>query len=200
MLSYGGVFLVVLGVNLLPAFGPPTWSILVLYRLQSDMNAVALVIVGAVAAALGRLALGYATRLLRHKLSDERREKLDAFARMIEQRRAASVLGLGLFALSPVPSAQLFEAAGLAGMRLPPLVAAFFAGRVVSYSLYVAGASVVKETSVGDMIRDSLTSPWGIVLQLAMLAVVVLIGRIDWRRFAPPPRRAATRRPVPAGR
>ena len=199
MLGYAGVFLVVLGVNLLPAFGPPTWSILVLYRLQSDLNAVALVIVGALAAALGRLALGYATRLFRSKLSDERREKLDAFARMIEQRRAASVLGLGLFALSPVPSAQLFEAAGLAGMRLPPLVVAFFAGRLVSYSIYVAGASVVKQTNVGDMIRDSLTSPWGLALQLAMLVVVVLIGRIDWRRFAPPPR-AATRRPVPAAR
>ena len=199
MLSYVGVFFVVLGVNLLPAFGPPTWSILVLYRLQSDLNAVGLVVAGAIAAALGRFVLGSATRLLRHKLSTERKEKLDAFARMIEQRKAASVLGLGLFALSPVPSAQLFEAAGLAGMRLPPLVLAFFAGRLVSYSLYVAGASVIKETSVGDMIKDSLTSPWGIALQLAMLIAVVLIGRIDWRRFAPA-RGQEARGAVPAGR
>jgi membrane protein YqaA with SNARE-associated domain len=183
MLGYVGVFFVVLAVNLMPAFGPPTWSILVLYRLQSDLNAVALVALGAVAAALGRFCLGYATRAFRHRLSSERREKLDAFADLIEKRKAASVVGLGLFALSPIPSAQLFEAAGLAGMRLPPLVAAFFAGRVVSYSLYVAGASAVKKTNVGDMVSDSLTSPWGIALQLVTLVGVVAIGRIDWRRF-----------------
>ena len=59
-----------------------------------------------------------------------------------------------------------------------------FAGRVVSYSLYVAGASAVKKTNVGDMVTDSLTSPWGIALQLVMLIGVVAIGRIDWRRFA----------------
>ncbi len=29
---------VVLAVNLLPAFGPPTWSILVLFRLRSHLN------------------------------------------------------------------------------------------------------------------------------------------------------------------
>ena len=31
-----------------------------------------------------------------------------------ERRKRAGVIALGLFALSPVPSAQLFEAAGLA--------------------------------------------------------------------------------------
>ena len=58
MLAYLAVFGIVLGVNLMPAFGPPTWTILVLYRFQSDLNPVALVVVGAIAAALGRLALG----------------------------------------------------------------------------------------------------------------------------------------------
>lgn len=31
------LFLVVLGINLLPAFGPPTWSIIVFYGLNSDL-------------------------------------------------------------------------------------------------------------------------------------------------------------------
>ncbi len=33
---------VVFGVNLLPAFGPPTWAVLVFFRLQSDLAAIPL--------------------------------------------------------------------------------------------------------------------------------------------------------------
>jgi uncharacterized membrane protein YdjX (TVP38/TMEM64 family) len=184
VLSYLAVFGIVLGVNLLPAFGPPTWTILVLYRFQSDLNPVALVLVGAIAAALGRTALGYASRAIRSKLSEKRRKSLDAMRARLERHRKAGLLGLFLFALSPLPSAQLFEGAGITGVKIPPLTAAFFLGRIVSYSIYMAGASALKDTDVGAMIRDSFTSPIGIALQVGFLALVVLLGRIDWsKRF-----------------
>ena len=38
-------------INLLPAFGPPTWSVLVYARLRWHLDPVALVLVGAGAAA-----------------------------------------------------------------------------------------------------------------------------------------------------
>ena len=185
MSSYLFVFAIVFGVNLLPAFGPPTWSILVLYRLQSDLNPVALVAAGAVAAASGRLLLAHATRLLRGHLSERRRRSLDAMREALQRRRSAGLLALLLFALSPVPSAQLFEAAGLTGVAIEPLTAAFFVGRLVSYSVYVAGASAVKESNFGEMLRSSLTSPVGIGLNIAMLALVVLLGRVDWTQHLP---------------
>jgi uncharacterized membrane protein YdjX (TVP38/TMEM64 family) len=181
-LGYVGVFLVVLGINLMPAFGPPTWSVLVLYRLQSRLNPVGLIAVGALAAALGRLGLGYATRAVRDRLSAKRRESLDALAAAITRRRHASVIGLGLFALSPVPSAQLFEAAGLTGMPLPRLVVAFFAGRVVSYTIYVTGASALKGSNVGELLQSSFTDPLGVAVHILFLAALVVVGRIDWRK------------------
>jgi membrane protein YqaA with SNARE-associated domain len=184
MLTYLVVFGIVLGVNLMPAFGPPTWTILVLYRFQSDLNPVALVIVGAIAAASGRLALGYGARAVRSKLSKERQKSLDAMRERLERHRRAGLLGLFLFALSPLPSAQLFEAAGVTGVKLPPITAAFFVGRIISYSIYMAGASALKGTDVGEMIRKSFTSPVGIALQLVFLALVVVLGRVDWsKRF-----------------
>jgi uncharacterized membrane protein YdjX (TVP38/TMEM64 family) len=184
VLAYLAVFAIVLGVNLMPAFGPPTWTILVLYRFRSDLNPVALVALGAVAAATGRLILGYATRALRGRLSEKRRASLDAMRDRLQRHRKAGLLALFLFALSPLPSAQLFEAAGITGIQLPPLTAAFFVGRIVSYSIYMAGASAVKNTNVGHMIRTSFTSPLGIGLQLTFLALVVVLGRVDWsKRF-----------------
>lgn len=35
MEDYLLLFLIVFGVNLMPAFGPPTWTILVVYRLNT---------------------------------------------------------------------------------------------------------------------------------------------------------------------
>lgn len=69
--------------------------------------------------------------------------------------------GLALFAVSPVPSAQLFEAAGLMSVRLLPLTAAFFVGRTVSYAFYASGAEMVRDTDTGHVLLSWLTSPWG---------------------------------------
>jgi hypothetical protein len=87
--------------------------------------------------------------------------------------------GLGLFAVSPLPSAQLFVAAGLVDAPLPRLTAVFFAGRLVSYSLYVGAATAAAE-SLGSVVSDSLVSPVGIALQVLMLAALVALVRVDW--------------------
>jgi uncharacterized membrane protein YdjX (TVP38/TMEM64 family) len=184
----------IFGINLLPAFGPPTWAVLVFFRLNSDLPAVPLVLLGALAAALGRLVLAATTRRFRSRFSAKRRENLEAAEEVLVGSRGKALAGLGLFALSPVPSAQLFVAAGLLTVPLVPLTAAFFAGRLVSYSIYVAAASAAKD-SLGSVLGDAFGSPLGIALQLAMLAGLVLLLRFDWagwlRRRSP--RRAPSR-------
>jgi uncharacterized membrane protein YdjX (TVP38/TMEM64 family) len=170
---------VVFGVNLLPAFGPPTWAVLVFYRLNSDLAAVPLVAFGAVAAASGRYVLARTTRHFRGRLSERRRASLVAAEEALAGSRGKAVAGLALFAISPVPSAQLFVAAGLLTVPLLPLTAAFFAGRLVSYSAYVAGASAARD-SLGDVFNKAVASPWGIAAQVAMLAGLVLLFRVDW--------------------
>jgi hypothetical protein len=183
--AYALVAGAVLGINLLPAFGPPTWAVLVLFALHGDYVEPVLVLVGALAAASGRLLLAYGTRRLRRFVPARQRDNLEAAGELLTRRRTRSVAGLALFAVSPVPSAQLFEAAGLMTVRLLPLTAAFFAGRIVSYGLYVGGATKLSETDTGEVLLSSLTSPWGVALQVAMLVGLVLLARVDWRtRFA----------------
>ena len=182
MTDYLILFAIVLGVNLMPAFGPPTWSIIVLFGFNSDLPVPAIVGTGAAAAALGRYALAHGTRLLRHWMSNKTRRNLAAAKEALEKNRRRGFLALGLFALSPVPSAQLFEAAGLAGVRLLPFTLAFFAGRLVSYSIYAGGAKAVEHLTIGDTFRDSLTSPLGIGLQVLMLAGLVVLAKVDWAK------------------
>ncbi|HMI81375.1 MAG TPA: hypothetical protein VK480_06260 [Solirubrobacterales bacterium] len=167
---------VVFAVNLLPAFGPPTWAVLVFFSLDFDLPAVPLVLGGALAAASGRFVLASVTRRLRPRLAAARIERLDRAEAALRADRRRTAAGLGLFALSPVPSGQLFAGAGLMRVPLLPLTAAFFAGRLVSYSIYVSVASIAEE-NLGDVVLDALTSPLGMVLQLAMLvALGALLG------------------------
>jgi membrane protein YqaA with SNARE-associated domain len=173
---------VVFGVNVLPAFGPPTWAVLVFFRLQSSLAAIPLVLIGALAAASGRLVLAYGSRAFRSRLSRQRIESLEAVRDVVGGSRKRAATGLGLFALSPLPSAQLFVAAGLLAAPLVPLTAAFFAGRLVSYSIYVAAASAAKH-SFGSILQGSFTSPAGITLQVLMLAGLVALVRVDWARI-----------------
>ncbi len=166
---------VVFAVNLLPAFGPPTWALLVFFSLDFDLPAVPLVLGGALAAASGRFLLANAARRLR--LSARRRRRIDRAQAALSGSPRRAAAGLGLFALSPVPSGQLFVAAGMMTVPLAPLTAAFFAGRLVSYSIYVSVASIA-ERNLGSLALDSLTSPLGLVLQLVMLAALAaLLGR-----------------------
>ncbi|WP_265563215.1 hypothetical protein [Sphingomicrobium arenosum] len=185
MTGYLLLFLVVFGNNLLPAFGPPTWSLLVYVTLSSGLDPLVMVPIGAAAAAAGRFCLALSFRHFATRLSDKSRANLAQARAALEARRHRSLLALGLFALSPLPSAQLFAAAGMAGVRLLPFTIAFFAGRLVSYSLYVWGASTLRASSLGDTLLAHLTDPLAIALQLLLLGFLVAMTRVDWSRFIP---------------
>ncbi|HEX8533036.1 MAG TPA: hypothetical protein VF662_02625 [Allosphingosinicella sp.] len=177
------LFAIVLAVNLMPAFGPPTWTVIVLYGLNTNIGLPLLVLTGALAAATGRLLLAYAFRLFGHRLPAKIRGNLDAAREALERNKRNAAIALALFALSPIPSAQLFEAAGLAGVRLIGFTAAFFAGRLVSYSLFGLAAQRVRETSMGEALKSGFTSPAGIAMQLVMIGLLILLARLDWARI-----------------
>jgi membrane protein YqaA with SNARE-associated domain len=189
-LDYLAVAAIVFAINLLPAFGPPTSAVLVSLTLSFELESAPLILCGALAAASGRFVLASSVRRLRPRLSEERRRHLAAAEDYLSDNRAKTVLGLGLFALSPVPSGQLFTAAGLMEVRLLPLTAAFFAGRLVSYTIYVTGAAAIEE-SFGDTLVEAITSPLGIALQVLMLGALALLLRVDWADLIA--RRRATR-------
>jgi uncharacterized membrane protein YdjX (TVP38/TMEM64 family) len=183
MTDYLILFAIVFGVNLLPAFGPPTWTILVWYTLTTDAWTPLIVLVGAAAAAAGRYLLAKLFRFFGSHMSEKRRRNMKAAREALEGRKRNTLVALGLFAMSPIPSNALFEAAGLAGMRLIGFTAAFFAGRLVSYSVYTYAAGTVRHTSFGETLRHGFTSPVGIAIQLAMIALLILLMRVDWVKW-----------------
>ena len=176
---------VVLLFNLMPAFAPPTWAVLVLFSLNTDLHSIVIVAVGAVFAGTGRYLLARATGLFRNRISKKSLANLEAAQTLLTENTSRKLFTIGMFVLSPLPSAQLFEAAGLMGVRLLPLTIAFFSGRIVTYNFYVFGASELKAHGIGELVSKEFTSIWAILFQLVMIASVVLLTRIDWKRFLP---------------
>ncbi|MFL9841419.1 VTT domain-containing protein [Sphingomonas sp. ST-64] len=182
-MDYLSLFLLAFGVNLLPAFGPPTWSIIVLYGINGDQPLWALVLIGAVGAALGRLALAIGARHFGKWLPRRMRDNIAAARIAVERRKNNVLILLALFVISPLPSAQLFMAVGLARVPLLGFTAAFFAGRLFTYAFYGWTARKVRESDVGEVLLANLTSPWGLALQVAMLGLLVALVSIDWGRW-----------------
>jgi len=170
-------------MNALPAFAPPTWMALVFFLLHYDANPVALVILGVLSATTGRAILAWYFRRFAHLVPTKFSKNMEYAGKYFTDHSTKRFALLAMFLISPVSSAQLFEAAGLMKtINLRPLLIAFAAGRTISYSTYVTGAAAIAATNFGELLSHELKSPWAIGVQIVMIAALIALGSIDWRR------------------
>ena len=179
-------YVVILGVvfmcNVVPAFAPPTWLVLVFFSLHYQVPSWSLVLFGVIGATAGRFILASYFRRFRDKLPQSYLTNMESASTHLTKSKGHTTALLVLFVFSPLSSAQLFEAAGIM-RRIPlvPICAAFAAGRVVTYSTYVYGSKAIQATSLGELIARNITSPQAIVVQVAMILGLVLLGTVKWK-------------------
>ncbi len=176
------LFAIVFAIHLAPAFTPPTWPVIVYYVLHGHLPVAVVVGVAGVAAALGRMTLALVFRYYAHRLPQELRGNLEAAHAAIEARRGSRWIIPGLFLLGS-SSAPLFEAAGLARLRLVPLAMLYMIGRFPRYWLYSTGAKALAGTDFWQAFRDTLTSPKAVAIELLMIVLIVVLIRTDWSRW-----------------
>lgn len=182
MEQYFFLALVIFGFNLLPAFAPPTWTALVFFNFRYELNPILLILIGIISAVAGRAGLFELFRNFRKVLPTGYLANMAKLGHYLEESKSRFFGLLALFFVSPLSSAQLFEAAALMNrMRLKPLLLAFATGRLFSYSFYVFGSSQLKSTSIGQIIQEQITSPIAIVVQVLMILGVIVLGNIDWK-------------------
>ena len=180
------LFVVVFGLNVLPAFAPPTWLAMSAFGFQYPGMPTALVAsVAAAGATCGRLLLAcFAGRIMQSRfVRDAMRENLAVVAHAVRQRRAMSLAVVCTVAFSPVASNVLFLAYGLTRARLRLLAVLFFLGRFTSYAAAFAGGAMVSRYFESQLAR------WGAWLlipfvlgQVALLGLVYAFAKVDWRK------------------
>lgn len=179
------LFALIFGLNLIPAFAPPTWMALALVGFRyHDTSAALLAGTGAAAATLGRLTLAKLShRLLRRKLlSDAHRANIGVIKDRLEARRTLTA-GLFLFyAFSPLPSNFLFIAYGLTGLPILRVALPFFVGRLASYGFFIAsGAAIGRHLEIDSLMSGAYAAAWFIGTQLLILGGLYCFTRVDWK-------------------
>jgi membrane protein DedA with SNARE-associated domain len=192
------LFVVVLLINLMPAFAPPTWMAMswVGFNVPGG-SPFEFALVAASAATIGRLILAtFARSLVRGKLMrDADRENIDVVTAWLEKHQKTTVSAFFVYALSPFPSNYLFIAYGLSGLPLRFIGAAFFAGRVASYALWAQlGRLAFSYLDPETQMEDGYLSGYFIVTQLALLGLVYTLTKLDWKMLVEQRRLAWRRR------
>lgn len=180
------IFFIVFGINVLPAFGPPTWMILTYFQMEYDLNIFMLALVGTSAATIGRLTLSkLSSVLVRKRLMTERaRANIDHIrTRLLEHKRLS--VGLFLFySFSPLPSNQLFLAYGLTDLPLGYIAGPFFMGRFFSYLFWVSTVSIATlKATASEYARGTFIGTYYVIVQILTLAVVYLFTKVDWLKL-----------------
>ena len=182
METYLIIFAAVFVINVIPAFAPPTWAVLVYFAFQDSAHAAAIIIEGVIAAASGRFILAHVFRRISDRLPSQYVQNLTNLGSQLEHHREKAFATAGLFFLSPLSSAQLFEAAGIMRhISLWRVTVAFAAGRTLTYTTYVFGADRFAETDLGAALWNEVSSPRGILFQVLMIVGLVGLGFIHWR-------------------
>lgn len=182
-MEYLWAFIIIFGENLMPAFGPPTWLVLVYLTLGFGLEPVPLIAIAVIAASIAHFLMAHAFRRFRFKLPGWYRVNLESLGDKIVGRSSTSWGLFVLFLWSPLSSSQLFVAAGLIPqIRITPLVIAFACGRIFTYSSYVLGATTFAGTDFGKSFIAEMTSPVMIVTQIVLIVGVVALGFIRWSK------------------
>jgi hypothetical protein len=181
LLTYAVVFLIAFGLNLLPVFTPPTWTVLAFFHIRWGLDLWILAAGGAAAAAGGRFVLAKAASGLVRYFPKKYADNVEYLRGYLKKKEAAAT-GFAFFyaAVLPVSSSQFFVAVGLARLNLAFILPAFFVGRFISYALLGYSAGLVASR------LDKLFAKYygnGLVIVLEVLSILILwlLVKIDWR-------------------
>lgn len=191
VLWIGVALALALVVNLVPAFMPSTWMILAFFYITFDLPLLPLTIGGAVVSGFGRFLLAKGSDLIARRFMPGKQADLQELGLFLESRGHWLSPAVFLYALTPLPTNNLFVAAGMVRVNLAWVLAGFWTSRIIADTFWVWTAS----QAFGDfdeIMSRALGNPLALAIQLAGVASIVLLYVLPWARWL----NRLTRRPA----
>lgn len=174
------LFVGIVVLNTIPAFMPPTWTLLAWAHINHGVPVLVIAAIGALGASTGRVLLALASRTFGiHIIPARWRANIHALVESIRARPAFSLGSLALFALGPIPTNHLFIAVGLAGSSLKVVTMVFGVTRFVSYILWVQAAQTAV-SSLDELLRPAIGGTAAIAAQILGFTALILVMQVDW--------------------
>lgn len=169
-------------INLVPAFMPSTWMVMAFFYIKFGLPLLILTVGGAIASALGRILLAKASTAFKRRFMRSQQSDLDDLGGFLNEHRRYVGPAVFAYSLTPLPTNNLFIAAGMAEVNMVAVVSGFIAARVIANTFWV-WTTHKAFTSLGDVFESTLTGPWGIALEVAGLLSVVLLFKLPWAKW-----------------
>lgn len=186
--------LLVYAINVVPALMPPTWLFLAFYFIHDRLEFIPVVVIGAIAATLGRITLSLLSKnYLRKYIPEKPKKNLTSLGRLIHANHRLTIPILVSYAFFPLPSNQIYIAAGLANMNIKVIAASFFFGRLISYTFWVSAAHKVFDRWEA-IFSTHLTETGNIVVNIAGFGLLALISMVDWGKMVKRGKRSVVNR------
>ncbi|MBI2599656.1 hypothetical protein HYW43_01915 [Candidatus Daviesbacteria bacterium] len=174
---------VVLGMNIIPMFMPPTWTLLAFFVAKYDLSIPLTVLIGASFATLGRIVLAeISKKYLRRFFSKRAQENYETIGRYLNNNKKITIPLIITYAFLPIPSNDVFIAAGLAKVKIQLLAGSFFVGRLISYTFWVSVAQKFSDNLV-DIFSSHYSKFGSIAIEVVGIVLILLIGRISWGKI-----------------
>ena len=167
-------------INIIPFFMPPTWTLLAFFRVRFDLPLWLLAPGGALCATAGRCVLALLSRRFGARFLPAKEQANVQHLGMFLKRQRWSYAGILFYAFGPIPSPHLFIAAGLVGLDLRLVAAAFCTGRFVSYTTLVAGANAAAD-HLSPLFVQQFGSGIALVGPLTAALMVIALVKINWQ-------------------
>lgn len=173
----------ILGMNIIPAFMPPTWIVLAFFVTKYNLPLIQVVVIGACFATLGRIILAnISNRYVRRFLPGDSQTNYASVGSYLNSHKNVTIPLVITYAFLPIPSNDVFIAAGLAKVRIKLLAGSFFIGRLISYTFWVSLTQKLNGNLV-DIFSSHYSKIGSIVVEIVGLIVLYLIGKIAWKKI-----------------
>ncbi len=169
-------------INLVPAFMPSTWMILACFYIRFDLPLLPLTIGGALASALGRLMLARGSTWFKHRFLHGRESGLHELGGFLNEHRNVLAGTVFLYALTPLPTNNLFIAAGMVEVNMVQVLLGFAASRILANTFWVWTTNSAFE-HIGELFKGAVGSWAAIVLELMGVVSVALLYFLPWEKW-----------------
>lgn len=179
-MAYLLLLLIVVLLNVIPAFAPPTWTVLVIAIATYRLNMPATIVCGVVGATFGRYILANYIHWFSDRVFNQKQiDNLSYLGSKLGNTPKKNIIFTFLYSITPLSTTALFVAAGMAKIRIIYILTGFALGRVFAYTWLVMSTELLAK-SVNDVLHGAWSWKSGLSTFGGLLMLLVFIF-IDWR-------------------
>lgn len=168
-------------INLSPGFMPSSWMVMAFFYIQFGLPLVPLCIAGALVSGLGRLCLAQGSGWVTERFFPRKKEDLRSLGGYLERKRGLVAGFVFVYSLLPLPTNNLFLAAGMTRVKLAYVLGGFYAARLPA-DLFWVWTTNATFRSLDDVFAKS-GNIIAIALQAGALLSVALLYFLPWGKW-----------------